>query len=236
MSTFLTARWLDLAMLNYEVDPKILAPYVPAGTKVDQWNGKTFVSIVGFMFVDTKVMGVSVPFHTDFEELNLRFYVRREVGDEVRRGVVFVKEIVPKIAIAATARWLYNENYVALPMRHDINEERVRYEWELNGRWNHVEVQRVGDPYLPASGSEEEFITEHYWGYAKQKDGSTVEYKVEHPQWDVWRAGETSFDCDVEELYAPEFRDALSGKPSSAFVARGSETKVMKGVALEDPA
>ena len=103
MKKFLTAKWHDLIMVNYEVDPKLLEPRVPLGTELDLQDGKCFVSLVGFMFLDTRVMEFLVPFHVNFEEVNLRFYVKRETEDELRRGVVFIKEIVPKSAIAAVA-------------------------------------------------------------------------------------------------------------------------------------
>ena len=119
-SRFLTAEWRDLVMLNYEIDPGILAGLVPAGTELDLWQGRALVSVVGFHFRRTRVMGVAIPGHSNFEEVNLRFYVRREGPEGWRRGVVFVKEIVPRFAIAWVARALYNENYVALPMRHAI--------------------------------------------------------------------------------------------------------------------
>jgi uncharacterized protein len=103
---FLRAEWRDLVMLNYEIDPDLLRSRIPAGTELDSWNGRTFVSIVGFRFLETRVLGVPIPFHRDFNELNLRFYVRRLAGDEWRRGVVFVKEVVPRRAIAWIARAL----------------------------------------------------------------------------------------------------------------------------------
>ena len=237
--TFLTAEWRNLVMLNYRIDPAILEPYVPDGTVLDSWNGNTYISMVGFMFMDTKVMGMTVPMHVNFEEINLRFYVRREVDGEVRRGVVFVKEIVPKQMIALVARVLYNENYVALPTRHQIElpggedeSGRVVYEWETKGRWNRLAATIKGTPFLAPMDSEESFITEHYWGYARQRDGGTVEYQVEHPRWNVWNALNSEFDCEVSSLYGPEFQEALLGSPVSAFVADGSPIIVRRGVRL----
>src|SRR5579864_4477520 len=107
--TFLTAEWRNLAMLNYEIDPNLLREYVPAGVELDQWNGHTFMSLVGFSFLNTKVLGLPIPFHRNFEEVNLRFYVRRNTRNEIRRGVVFIKEIVPRWAIAFVARSVYGE-------------------------------------------------------------------------------------------------------------------------------
>ena len=104
MKKFLTAQWRDLLMVNYEVDPSLLADRVPLGTTLDLFEGKCFVSLVGFMFLDTRVMDFLIPFHVNFEEVNLRFYVKRETRTEIRRGVVFIKEIVPRGAIAWVAR------------------------------------------------------------------------------------------------------------------------------------
>ncbi len=237
---FLTARWRWLAMLNYEVDPALLRPLVPAGTELDAWDGVTYASVVGFMFMDTRVLGVPIPFHRDFEELNLRFYVRRKGPEGWRRGVVFIKEIVPRFAIAAVARVVYGENYVALPMRHrlEIATETggtVEYGWRLGGRWCSVRATVRGPAGPLAEGSEEEFITEHYWGYARQRDGGTVEYQVEHPRWNVWRAESSSLDCDVAALYGPAFAAPLSAAPRSALVADGSPIIVRQGRRIPHP-
>jgi uncharacterized protein YqjF (DUF2071 family) len=236
-AVFLTAEWRELAMLNFEVDPAVLAPLVPAGTVVDSWNGRTFVSVVGFMFLRTRVLGIPIPLHRDFEELNLRFYVRRDGAEGPKRGVVFVKEIVPKPAIAWVARVAYNENYVAYPMRHDValpasgsaSRGHACYEWRVGGEWNRASVEIAGEPFIPARGSEEEFITEHYWGYAGQRDGSSLEYQVEHPQWRVWRGVSAELRCDAARLYGSGFAPYLEGAASSAFVAEGSEIVVRRG-------
>lgn len=237
---FLSAEWRFLAMINYEVDPAVLQPLVPRGTELDSWQGKTFVSEVGFLFLNTKLMGVPIPFHRNFEEINLRFYVRRKAEDGWRRGVVFVKEIVPRLAIATVARIIYNENYVARRMWHGtdltgisfIKSGVVEYGWlETSGR-NYLRVKTMGEPMQLETGSEEEFITEHYWGYASQRDGGTIEYKVEHPPWRVWQVSEAEFECDVENVYGGQFAESLRVKPSSAFVAEGSPIIVRKGVRL----
>ena len=201
---FLSAHWRWLAMLNYEVPASLLEPLVPRGVVLDQYAGRTYVSIVGFLFVRTKVLGIPIPWHRHFEELNLRFYVRREIDGEIRRGVVFVKELVPRWAIARVARWAYNEPYQAVPMRHSLTalpdprtasasvplpsaprDRSVSYEWHVNGRWHRLQLH-CGDEFQELeTGSQSEFITEHYWGYCSQRDGGTVEYQVEHPPWRV---------------------------------------------------
>jgi len=234
---FLSAEWRNLVMLNYEIDPAVLQPLIPKGTELDAWNGRHFVSLVGFLFLHTRVLGVPIPFHQDFEEVNLRFYVRRKADDSWRRGVVFVKEIVPRRAIAAVARWVYNENYVSRPMSSVFRlPDQVRnspglveYRWIGGTCENHLSAEFRGTPAYPTPGSEEEFITEHYWGYAGQRDGSCLEYQVEHPPWRVWRAFGQSLDCDVRAFYGEQYEEAFSHPPSSAFVAEGSKVVVLRG-------
>ena len=235
---FLTAEWRWLVLLNYEIDPGVLQPFVPLGTELDQWEGRTFVSMVGFLFRKTKICGVAVPFHSTFEEVNLRFYVRRKTPEGWRRAVVFIKELVPRQAIAWTARVFYNENYVALPMRHEWQKEtggtmrKVSYGWDFRGRNNRLEISPMAEAKEVREGSNEEFITEHYWGYARQRDGSTVEYQVEHPRWRVWPAKTAALECDVEGLYGRSFVEYLRRPPATAFLADGSAVTVFKGTRL----
>jgi uncharacterized protein YqjF (DUF2071 family) len=236
-SPFLAAEWRHLAMLNFEIDPKVLTPLVPAGTELDDWRGQNFVSVVGFLFLNTRVLGVPIPWHRNFEEVNLRFYVRRKASDGWRRGVVFVKEVVPRIAIAVTARVLYGEKYVALRMRHQIQGDHaapqaVSYTWWFRGEENGIEVCTEGEPRDVPGGSDMEFITEHYRGYARQRSGRTTEYRVEHPRWRVRAATENRFDCDVKSLYGDQFVEFLQDHPASAFLAEGSQVTVFRGASL----
>jgi uncharacterized protein YqjF (DUF2071 family) len=233
VGVFLTAEWRYVAMLNYEVAPDLLKEMVPAGTELDSWHGKTFVSLVGFRFLKTKVLGIPIPFHRDFDEVNLRFYVRRREGAEVRRGVVFVREIVPRWAIATVARVVYNEQYVSLPMSHNIRPQAdggfgIEYGWRTRWGWNHLSLSTSGEPKLTEEGSEEQFITEHYWGYAAQHDGGSIEYRVEHPSWRVWNTNIARFEGDMEELYGRELAAVLHGRPASAFLAEGSAITVYR--------
>jgi uncharacterized protein YqjF (DUF2071 family) len=230
---FLTAQWRELAMLNYDVDPALLQKFVPAGTELDGWNGHTFVSLVGFRFLNAKVLGISFPFHSSFEEVNLRLYVQRRDAGIIKRGVVFIREIVPRWAIATVARTLYSENYVSLPMSHQISRYdaglAVGYGWKAGSRWSRVSLIARGDPVHPEIGSEEQFITEHYWGYAAQRDGGCMEYQVAHPPWRVWTALAARFEGDMKELYGKDLAAVLEKQPTSAFLAEGSEITVYRG-------
>jgi uncharacterized protein YqjF (DUF2071 family) len=236
---FLAAEWRYLVMLNYEVHPTLLEPFVPAGTELDFWNEKSFISLVAFCFLNTKLFGlVPVPFHVNFDEVNLRFYVKRQVGNEVRRGVVFISEIVPRRAIAFVARRFYNEKYIALPMAHEIqsnssdNAPKVAFRWRMNNKWSGINLESLGNAELPGEGSVEQFITHHHWGYTAQPDGSTLEYRVTHPLWRVWQSQKAAFEGDATELYGQEFAAVLRAAPHSAFLAEGSAVRVMRGERL----
>jgi uncharacterized protein YqjF (DUF2071 family) len=232
-NAFLTAEWQNLVMMNFRVDPGILEPLVPAGVTLDTWKGIAFVSLVGFVFANTRVLGLAIPGHRTFDEVNLRFYVRRSVDGEVRRGVTFLREFVPRIAIATTARLLYNEPYRAVPMRHTVGSlrsdgvpQQLQYRWHAGGRWAAITALPQGDGGEAAAGSEEEFITEHYWGYTRQRDGGTVEYQVAHPKWRVWSCATMPLAGELAKMYGPVLGAVLSGAPSSTFFADGSAVTV----------
>lgn len=222
-------------MLNYEVDPDILNSYLPPFTELDLWGGKALVSMVGFLFRDTRVKGIKWPFHVNFEEVNLRFYVRHFDGREWKRGAVFINEIVPKPLIVTMANTLYKEHYTAMPMRHSISkltadQSQYLYEWKFDGRWNNRLGGIVADELLPIMpGSQEEFILEHYWGYNKASRKSTIEYQVEHITWNVGQVTSPLFEAEISRLYGKKFEPFLSVAPYSAFFADGSEVVVRAG-------
>lgn len=233
---FLRAEWRKLAIANYAVHPKLLEPYLPFGTELDLWNGNCYVSLVGFMFQRTRVLGVPVPFHINFPEVNLRFYVRRKEGEEWRRGVVFIQEIVPRVALTLVANTLYGEHYRTLPMQHNWLQQddqlTVRYAWR-KGRWHAFAVAAQGDPAEMAEGSEAEFITEHYWGYTRLTPQRTNSYAVEHPRWKVYPVIGHTMDVDFGLIYGPNFADLGMQEPLSVMLAEGSPIVVRKGVSLK---
>jgi uncharacterized protein YqjF (DUF2071 family) len=231
---FLTAEWRDLVMLNYEVEPGLLDRYVPAGTTLDSFNGRTYLSLVGFQFCHTKLLGCfPVPFHANFDEVNLRFYVRCREGSEDRRGVVFIAEVVPRRAIATVARAAYGENYRYHPMRHRIESEGLNifaeYQWQVGNQWCRLWAQTAGIPTRPEDGSLEQFIAEHYWGYSARRTRSSLEYHVAHVPWQVWATISAGFEGEVSTLYGKELSTVLRRRPDCAFVADGSPVTVFTG-------
>jgi uncharacterized protein YqjF (DUF2071 family) len=221
-------------MLNYEVEPDLLNRHVPPGTALDSFQGRTFLSLVGFRFCHTKLLGhFPVPFHADFDEVNLRFYVRHKNDSEDRRGVVFIAEVVPRLAIATTARVVYGENYRCLPMRHRIHTGELgratEYHWKIGHHWCKLSAQTVGAPTHPAAESLEQFITEHYWGYSAQRSGGCLEYHVSHIPWQVWATAKAGFEGEAKTLYGSDLGSVLQRRPDCAFVADGSPVIVFKG-------
>lgn len=224
--SFIKAEWRKLAIANYAVDAKVLKPYLPAKTELDKWDDTVYVSLVGFMFANTKVLGLKIPFHTNFEEANLRFYVRHKEGKEWKRGVVFIKEIVPRYAITFVANNLYKEHYQTLPMRHlwQVKDKRrlTQYEWKCNNQWQSFSVESTVESQPIPQGSETEFITEHYWGYTKINPTKTFEYEVTHPKWEAYPVHKYNIEVDFGLTYGAEFQFLNQLQPKSVMLAEGS--------------
>jgi len=227
--TFLKAEWRKLALFNYEVDSTLLESFLPKGTTLDLWNNKCYISLVGFMFLHTRIKGFKIPFHTNFEEVNLRFYVR--YND--KRGVVFIKEIVPKPALTFVANTVYKENYETLPMKHLWEEKAgrrmVSYSWQKKKKWHSMQLETALEPKAIEEGSEAEFITEHYWGYTKISDHKTSQYEVKHPKWEIYDVLDYTVNVDFAAVYGQEFGFLSSAKPLSVFLAEGSDIRVEAG-------
>lgn len=230
METFLSAHWEHLVMANYTVPPEVLKPYLPHGVTLDLYHEKAYVSLVGFMFKDTRLFKLPIPFLGTFEEINLRFYVKRTEGGEVKRGVVFINETVPYQAVAWLANQLYQEHYLAIPTKNRIeilrDEKIIRYEWKINKQWNHLEVNTstVSEPMV--NNSIEAFIFEHYYGYTKISDNVSQEYKVNHPSWLINKVNDYSIQCDFKEMYGNDFSFLNSAQPDSVIYAEGSPVTV----------
>ncbi|OYQ41962.1 YqjF family protein [Flavobacterium aurantiibacter] len=228
--TFLSARWEDLIMANYAVDPQILQPYLPKGVELDFFEGKTYVSLVGFMFRNTRLFGVPIPLLGTFEEINLRFYVKRRTENGYKRGVVFINETVPYPAVAWLANKLYKEHYTAIPTKHQIltnaHNRSLSYQWKTNNNWNHLQLNCSPSAVAMRENSIEEFIFEHYYGYTKVSDTKTLEYRVNHPRWQVFPVMNYDISCDFKAMYGSDFEYLAEQKPDSVIVANGSNVTV----------
>lgn len=228
--SFLTAEWRKLAIANYAIDKNLLTPYLPAGTELDLWNGTCYVSLIGFLFKNVKLLGFSIPFHANFEEVNLRFYVKYNDNGIWKRGVVFIKEIVPKFALSVVANTIYNENYETMPMTHSWSEtedERaVEYRWRCKNEWQSFLVTANKGLSEIIAGSEAGFITEHYWGYARYNDTKTNEYEVRHPKWAQYKVRDFKITVDFGLVYGKTFEFLNQQQPVSVMLAEGSDISV----------
>ena len=227
---FLHTEWRKLIMVNYEVNPDVLTPYLPHGTELDSWNGKYYVSVVGFKFLNTKVKGNKFPFHINFEQVNLRFYVKRKIGNEIRHGVVFIKEIIDKTIVKFVARKLYKENYVQHPMKHlwqeDSDHFNIKYEWKLNNKWNSILIKTNKGLSHTNHDSVERFIAEHYWGYIQINKNKSYEFKVEHPPWKIYPLINYNVDIDFKSVYGNDFKFLQHQRPNNVFLVEGSEVSL----------
>ena len=230
MSVFLKANWENIVMVNYEISEEILSKYLPKGVSIDLYNGKTYISLVGFMFKDTKIFNVPIFKLGTFEEINLRFYVSRKVGNETRRGVVFINETVPYKAVAWLANALYKEHYTTIPTRHHwdfTNEHKaIKYEWFVNKKWNSIALSATKEKKIIEKNSFENFIFEHYYGYTKYNNTITEEYQIVHPSWLINDILDYKIDCNFENMYGEDFTVLDKTQLASVFLAEGSAIEI----------
>lgn len=220
---FLTANWKHLILANYQVDPQILTPFLPQKTTLDTFEGKTWLSLVGFLFDQTRVLGIPFPTLTRFEEVNLRFYVCPQYDTSIR-GVSFIQEIVPRPVIPFIANRFFHENYVRYPMTHEHQHPHFSYTWN-SGVENKLSLRITSNTKLPEENSIEEFITEHYWGYSKGSKHCT-EYQVQHPQWNCCIAQDVEVNVDFKSTYGNAFEFLNHCEPDNVIYARGSQISV----------
>jgi uncharacterized protein len=231
MAIFLKANWENIIMANYVINPKILVPFLPKGVELDFFNDKCYISLVGFMFKNIKLFNIPIPFFGSFEEINLRFYVKRiDENGLTRRGVVFINETIPYPIVAWMANKLYNEQYTVVPTKHNIVEDKffkiVEFEWLLNQKWNSIKVQATVASKEMEKNSLERFIYEHYFGYTKISESETEEYKLQHPSWKVSQVTDYAIDCNFEAMYSKSFSVLNEIKPEAVFIADGSAVAI----------
>lgn len=230
MAIFLRANWENIIMANYVVPQSLLLDYLPNGVELDLFEGNAYISLVGFMFKKTKLFDIPIPYFGTFEEINLRFYVKRKIGSDFKRGVVFINETVPYKIVAYLANKLYNESYSTVRTKHHwaLHKElkKIEYQWQVNKNWNRIYVETKNESEKMMAGSLEEFIFEHYFGYAHAKEKGTVEYEIYHPSWKINTVLHSEITCDFKSMYGNSFEILNTLKPQSVFMAEGSGVKI----------
>jgi uncharacterized protein YqjF (DUF2071 family) len=230
MTLFLKANWENIIMVNYEIDPHVLMPFLPKGVELDMFKGKAYVSLVGFMFKNTKLFNIPIPKLGTFEEINLRFYVTRTEGNTIKRGVVFINETIPYKIVAWMANALYKEHYTVVPTKHsiakDATNQKIKFEWQLHQKWNSICVENSLSSHTMQRGSLEKFIYEHYYGYTKVNAQRTEEYRLHHPSWEIHNVLDYKIDCDFKVMYGDSFSVLNDAKPEAVFIAKGSSVAI----------
>ena len=230
---FLTARWADLCLFNYEVPEGLIASRLPRGFTLDRWEGRAFVSVVAFRFLETRVMGVRWPGLVDFPEVNLRFYA---VAPDGRRGVVFVREYVPQRLIGWVARAVYNEPYAAAPMTMGVSERdgvrSLAYTIGKVGALGTIRAEVDSAATTPALESAEHHFKEHRWGFGRAHSGRPLVYEVRHPVWRTYAVRAARCEIDWPRLYGEAWGVMRGVEPDSVVVAEGSGVEVFGGVAM----
>lgn len=230
MALFLKADWENIIMANYEIDPQILVPYLPKGVEIDLFEDKCYISLVGFMFKNTQLFNIPIPWFGTFEEINLRFYVLRKEGNQIKRGVVFINETIPYPIVAWVANKLYKEHYTVVPTKHEHNlgsdSHQIQFEWLVDTKWNSIDVSYSKGTQSMKSNSLERFIYEHYYGYTKVSENKTEEYHLQHPSWKTHSILEYKIDCDFEAMYGKDFAVLNETQPAAVFIAKGSKVGI----------
>jgi len=235
--SFLVADWQKLIFVNYEVDPSILLPYLPKGLELDGYKGKYYISFVTMRFNNTRVLGIPFPFHTRFEEVNLRFYVKRKLLDNSwRKGVIFISEIVPKPMITWIAKALYNESYQTLKLDHrwDIqrNTQTINYNIFKQGHKNSISIKTNHNNEMIAHNSLKKFIIERYFGYTSNRKNRVIEYEVIHTPWKTSDIHNQDININFEQLYGKTFSFLNTQPPESIYFTEGSKTTVGNKIVL----
>ena len=225
MKPFLTAEWTHVTNITYAVDPSHLEPFLPKGLELDTIDGNAFVSLVPFNFFNTRIRNIKIPFHVNFPETNLRFYVKHNG----RRGVSFLREYVPKFFVAFVANTVYNERYSLARMKNTLevsaSEISMRYELSAKGKSFFVETKADNKPWVPGPDSIEHFFKEHELGFTGAS-GNTRYYLVEHPVWEAYPVRSVSMNIDFGILFGKEWEFLNNEKPYSTLFVKGSEIKV----------
>jgi uncharacterized protein len=226
---FLSAKWENLILITYDVDPGVLEPHMPHGLELDIANGRAFVSLVAFNFIDTRVKGFKIPFHVNFPEINLRFYVK----NKMKRGVIFISEFVPRLAISFIANKFYNEKYRIAKMKSSsiLTNSKILLEHKilLNKKEYFIAIEADNSPYLPEINSIEHFFKEHQWGFGTSRTGKTLIYKVEHPFWEIFPVIKFDQNFDFGAIYGNQWEFLNEKQPYNIICAKGSAVKVFEG-------
>jgi uncharacterized protein YqjF (DUF2071 family) len=220
--TVFTQGWRDLAFLHWAVDPEIVAPLLPPGTRPDVHEGRTYVGLIPFRMRRIGLLGSpGLPYVGSFLETNVRLY---SVDQQGRRGVVFRSLEADRLLPVLAARWIAGLPYTWARMTITRDGDRITY--ASRRRWpgpagahSRIELQvgqRLDDPGPLAA-----FLTAR-WGLHQWAGGRTAFWPNEHPEWPLHTAELLS--CD-EDLIRAAGLPGVSGAPDSVLFSPGVDVR-----------
>lgn len=180
--------WRELTFVHWAVDPEVVAPLLPAGTRPDVLDGVTYVGLVPFrMHPIGGRIGPRLPYIGTFCETNVRLY---SVDERGRRGVVFrsldATRLVPVLGARVSARLPYKWSAMSLRRAGDVITYSCRRIWPgpigAGGRM----VVRVREAISRPSPLDL-FLTAR-WGLHVSWYGRTLYVPNEHPPWALYEA------------------------------------------------
>lgn len=230
------AEWREIVVISFEIDPKILRSYVPPKTEIDSFEGATFVSLMARVCKNVKPYGWPIVFAKSVEQVQLRFYVKRQTAEGYRRGVCLIRDYVPSKKVSLFLNWMFKHRFNQVRIQRESKNfdkalpdamPEVEYRWETGDVWNHVKVKARSEMRKQEKETKESFVLDHHFGYTV-REGKTYEFFVEYNPWALWDAKSGSFECDTEQVFGRHFVRALKQRPASVFLARGSEVIIHK--------
>ncbi|AXT85746.1 hypothetical protein C6I20_11470 [Aeromicrobium sp. A1-2] len=207
--------WTRLTFIHWAVEPAMVAPLLPLGTRPDVLDGVTYVGLIPFEMRRAGFgLGPAVPFFGDFAETNVRLYT---VDDQGRHGVVFRSLETSRLLVTLGARFAFGTPYTWARMR--ITQEGDRIDYTTRRRWpgprgagGHVSAT-IGDPIAHPSAVEE-FVTARF-GLHTRWAGRTLWIPNHHAPWPLRSATvETLEDTLVAAAGIP----GLASRPPDSVV------------------
>ena len=234
--TLYAAEWREIVVINFEIDPKLLRNFIPPKTELDFFNETSFVTLMARACKNVKPYGWPIVFAKSIDQILLRFYVKRKVGDTWRRGVCLIRDYLPKRKASFFLNWMFKHSFTQVPIKRTSSNfesglptqlPTVEYQWTTGDYVNHIKVNARSQMRQQEQETKESFVLDHHYGYTV-KEGKTYEYYVEYSPWAMWDAQSGSFDCDTENVFGRPFVRALKQRPASVFLARGSDVIIYR--------
>jgi uncharacterized protein YqjF (DUF2071 family) len=244
----LEQRWSDLVFLHWRVPSTTVAPFLPAGTRPDEFDGSSWVGLIPFVLSRTRPLPLPpVPWLGTFVEVNVRLYSVDEAG---RRGVVFrsldAEHLLPVLAARAAFGLPYEWAAMRATRRLDdrggvVLDYRSARHRALRAAHADARPEPARPPrtLIRARMSREavddglaRFLTAR-WGFHETRRGRTTWARNTHAPWPLRRA--ELLELHDELLAAAGFPGLASRAPDSVLASPGVVTRFSAPEVLRPP-